>query len=388
MTMIPSPDTVPMPVLTAPPTRESPLEIATRRAIAWSESLHDEAAVNLPDDVVAVLEAGLPAAIAKAREDLEPVEPEEVVMALQAWADRRNLPLPEGLSLDLDVETMSAWPRVVFREAFRRAWERFSYPRVPTAAELHRYVAEDVKQARGRLASLDTAARKLETIRMLRRWDEEARSRHAAIKARERAGQRQPAAIDPLSVGETPCSAEASPTETSQDTGNPLHQPTSAQDLEQAGLEQAAAVVSPTDSTDSVEQSDQAVPSDLVPSDLGAACRESYRWTGSRDLAECVTIRPASSSNGGKGPTGPREQWDREAHANKGDENGPGESRETRRGGASIRAIHGMRASSGGRLPSARRRRLPRSRRPPDAIVSEQETTGARSLPPPRRASA
>src|SRR4051812_5842505 len=285
MTMIPIPDTVPMPVPTAPPTqaptRGSPLEIATRRAIAWSESLHDEAAVNLPDDVVAVLEAGLPAAIAKAREDLEPVEPEEVVMALQTWADRRNLSLPEGLSLDLDVETMSAWPRVVFREAFRRAWERFSYPRVPTAAELHRYVAEDVKQARGRLASLDTVARKLETIRMLRRWDEEARSRHAAIKARERAGQRQPAAIDRLSVGETPCSAEVAPTETSQDTGNPLHQPTSAQDLEQAVLEQAAAVVSPTDSPDSVEQSDQAVPSDLVPSDLGAACRESYRWTTS-----------------------------------------------------------------------------------------------------------
>src|SRR4051812_35541945 len=229
MTMIPIPDTVPMPVPTAPPTqaptRGSPLEIATRRAIAWSESLHDEAAVNLPDDVVAVLEAGLPAAIAKAREDLEPVEPEEVVMALQAWADRRNLPLPEGLSLDLDVETMSAWPRVVFREAFRRAWERFSYPRVPTAAELHRYVADDVREARGRLVSLDTAARKLETIRMRRRWDEEARSRHAAIKAKERAeqraGQRQPAASDRLSVGETTSSAEPASMETSPDTGIP-----------------------------------------------------------------------------------------------------------------------------------------------------------------------
>src|SRR4051812_6346902 len=238
MTMIPIPDTVPMPVPTAPPTqaptRGSPLEIATRRAIAWSESLHDEAAVNLPDDVVAVLEAGLPAAIAKAREDLEPVEPEEVVMALQTWADRRNLPLPEGLSLDLDVETMSSWPRVVFREAFRRAWERFSYPRVPTAAELHRYVAEDVREARGRLASLDTAARKLETIRMRRRWDEEARSRHAAVKDKERAErrqrdleasselQRQPAAIDRPSVGEITGSAitgsaEAASPETSRD---------------------------------------------------------------------------------------------------------------------------------------------------------------------------
>ena len=149
----------------------SPLETATRRAIAWSESWRDEAAVNLPDDVVAILEAGLPAAIAMARADLEPVDPEEVVMALQTWADRRNLPLPEGLSLDLDVETMSGWPRVVFREAFRRAWERFSYPRVPTAAEIHRYVAQDVNDARGRLASLDTAARKLETIRMRRRCE-------------------------------------------------------------------------------------------------------------------------------------------------------------------------------------------------------------------------
>jgi hypothetical protein len=188
--------------------------------------LRDEAAVNLPDDIVAILEAGLPAALAKAREDLEPVEPEEVVMALQTWADRRNLPLPEGLSLDLDVETMSAWPRVVFREAFRRAWERFSYPRVPTAAELHRYVADDVRETRQRLASLDTAARKLETIRMRQRWDEEARSRHAAIKAREKAdekmdekaGQGRPASvdptIDPVSVGETPNpAAVVSPTD-------------------------------------------------------------------------------------------------------------------------------------------------------------------------------
>jgi hypothetical protein len=268
MTMIPSSETVPMPVPTAPLTQEMPtpgmptpalpLETATRRAIAWSESLRDEAALTLPDDIVAALEAGLPAAIAEAREDLEPVEPEEVVMALQTWADRRNLPLPEGLSLDLDVETMSAWPRVVFREAFRRAWERFSYPRVPTAAELHRYVADDVREARARLASLDTAARKLETIRMRRRWDEEARSRHAAIKAKERAreqaGQCQPAAIDRVSVGETtspvdspvteiPHSAEAASTETSRDTGIPLHQPTPVHDPAPA-----AAVVSPTNS--------------------------------------------------------------------------------------------------------------------------------------------
>src|SRR3954452_19619729 len=103
MTMIPNPHTVPhttpmpMPVPSAPPTLALPPETATRCAIAWSESLRDEAALNLPDDIIAVLEAGLPAAIAKAREDLEPVEPEEVVMALQAWADRRNLPLPEGL---------------------------------------------------------------------------------------------------------------------------------------------------------------------------------------------------------------------------------------------------------------------------------------------------
>ena len=135
--------------------------------------------------------------------------------------------------------------------------------RFPTAAELHRYVAEDVKEARGRLASLDTAARKLETIRMRRRWDEEARSRHAAIKARERAREleqarerteQQQAALDRLSVGETtlavdspvteiPHSAEAVSTETSRDTGIPLHQPTRAQNSEQT-----AAVVSPTDS--------------------------------------------------------------------------------------------------------------------------------------------
>jgi hypothetical protein len=187
MTMIPSPQTAPMPAPAAPLTTHTPalpLETATRRAIAWSESLRDEAAVNLPDDIVAILEAGLPAALAKAREDLEPVEPEEVVMALQTWADRRNLPLPEGLSLDLDVETMSAWPRVVFREAFRRAWERFSYPRVPTAAELHRYVADDVRETRQRLASLDTAARKLETIRM-----RPALGRGGALQARRHQGQ-------------------------------------------------------------------------------------------------------------------------------------------------------------------------------------------------------
>jgi hypothetical protein len=262
-----SPEPAPMPVPTAPRTPGAtpalPLETATRRAIAWSESLHDEAAVNLPDDIVAVLEAGLPAAIAKAREDLEPVEPEEVVMALQTWADRRNLPLPDGLSLDLDVETMSTWPRVVFREAFRRAWERFSYPRVPTAAELHRYVSEDVKDARARLAKLDTAARKLETVKMLRRWDEEARSRHAAIKAKERAemqqrdldaaNRRSDRRSDRRSVGETtsttdspvgenPCSATTASTKTSQYTDIPPCQPVPAQ-----VPKQTPKVVSPTD---------------------------------------------------------------------------------------------------------------------------------------------
>jgi len=97
-----------------------------------SASWHDEPSPHLPAEVVGELESDLPKVIAEARAVLEPSDRAEVIAALVRLADRRGFALPDAFSLDLDVEVMAAWPRDLFRKAFRCVWENFAYRPCPS----------------------------------------------------------------------------------------------------------------------------------------------------------------------------------------------------------------------------------------------------------------
>ncbi|EWY37814.1 hypothetical protein N825_09540 [Skermanella stibiiresistens SB22] len=121
----------------------------------------------------------LPGAIARARDDLAAGDPAEVLAALTTLASRRGFPLPDDLALELDVEVMAGWPRDLWRRAFRAVWEQFAYRRLPEVADFRRHIAEDLEERRARLDRLDSLRLKLETVRLKRQWDEEARGRRA-----------------------------------------------------------------------------------------------------------------------------------------------------------------------------------------------------------------
>jgi hypothetical protein len=107
----------------------------------------------------------LPAAIAEARAALEPGAPWDVLAALQMIAERRNLCLPTGLGLDMDVEIMAEWPADLFRKAVRGVWEHFKYARFPEVPDFREHIAKDLAERRKRLANLELLAKKLATQR-------------------------------------------------------------------------------------------------------------------------------------------------------------------------------------------------------------------------------
>jgi hypothetical protein len=113
-----------------------------------------------PDD-----EELLPAAIDEARAALTPNHPWEVLAGLQMIAERRNLCLPTGLSLEMDVEIMAEWPADLFRKALRGVWEHFKYARFPEVPDFREHIAKDLAERRKRLADLELLAKKLATLR-------------------------------------------------------------------------------------------------------------------------------------------------------------------------------------------------------------------------------
>jgi len=179
-----------------------PSETARRRMIAFAESWHDEASIFLPDRIDDI-EAGLPGAIDGAESDLAPSHPGEVIAALQALADRRGFDLPNGIAFEMDIEMMAGWPKDLFQKAFSMVWERFSYRRLPEVADFFRHIELDLAERRERLTRLRGLELRLKTAQQRRRWDEEARARHAAAKERERAAMRAAAAPtdDPVADG-------------------------------------------------------------------------------------------------------------------------------------------------------------------------------------------
>jgi hypothetical protein len=157
----------------------SPRTTQVERLLCWSESWQDEPGIHLPD-LPPDLSETLPDTIASARLDLAPGDPGEVMAALTTLAGRRGFPLPDPIALEMDVEVMAAWPRDLWRKAFRSVWERFEYRRMPEVPDFRRYIAADLEERQARLHRLESVRLRLETARLRRQWDYEVRQRRGS----------------------------------------------------------------------------------------------------------------------------------------------------------------------------------------------------------------
>lgn len=132
------------------------------------------------------LSAALPDAIERALLDLSPGDPAEVLKAIKTLAGRRGFELPDDLALEMDVEVMAAWPRDLFRKAFRRTWETFEYRRLPEVADFHKHIANDLEERRLKLHRLESVRLRLETATLKQKWDRQAREHSARLREKER----------------------------------------------------------------------------------------------------------------------------------------------------------------------------------------------------------
>jgi hypothetical protein len=119
----------------------------------------------------------LPDAVVEARAALDPSDPSEVLTAFTSLIKRRGFELPDEFALEMDCEIIAAWPRDLWRKAMRSVWENFSYRRVPEVADFKRVIAAELEERQARLHRLESLRLKLETVRLKRQWDEEARER-------------------------------------------------------------------------------------------------------------------------------------------------------------------------------------------------------------------
>jgi hypothetical protein len=105
--------------------------------------------------------AALAAAVAEARRDLEPGQPDEIVGALVALANRHQFDLPDRRALEMDAEVMAAWPRDLWMRAYRTVWERWSWRRMPTVGDFRGPLGDAVERRRERYDLLTTLEARL-----------------------------------------------------------------------------------------------------------------------------------------------------------------------------------------------------------------------------------
>src|SRR3954468_2195439 len=103
-------------------------------------------AVEIPEPARAALRA----AWERARRDLEPGRPVEIVDALVALADRHGLDLLDRRALELDAEVMAAWPRDLWMRAYRAVWEVWSWRRMPTVGDFRGHLGDTIERRRRR----------------------------------------------------------------------------------------------------------------------------------------------------------------------------------------------------------------------------------------------
>jgi hypothetical protein len=103
--------------------------------------------------------------LAAAKTDIElGADPAAIRDFLTLFAERRNLPTPSSLALDLDAATMAQWPQDLFAKAARLVWEHFAEMRVPNPPDFRAFIAEDLAARREEIAALHTLQNRLETI--------------------------------------------------------------------------------------------------------------------------------------------------------------------------------------------------------------------------------
>jgi hypothetical protein len=139
--------------------------------------------VTLPELPQELADA-LPHALDQAQRNLAPSHPGEVMAALNTLAKRRGYELPDDIALELDVEIMAAWPRDLWRKAFRLVWERFRYRRLPEVADFYAYISADIEERQTEYHRLETLRLRLKTSRLKVQWDAEAREHWARLRAR------------------------------------------------------------------------------------------------------------------------------------------------------------------------------------------------------------
>jgi hypothetical protein len=80
------------------------------------------------------------------------------------FAERRNLPVPSSLALDLDTATMAQWPQDLFAKAARSVRERFAELRVPNPPDFLAFIADDLAERPQEIAALHALQKRLDTI--------------------------------------------------------------------------------------------------------------------------------------------------------------------------------------------------------------------------------
>jgi hypothetical protein len=148
-------------------------ETLRQRIECWSDSWAGEPAITLPDLPPELAEA-LPEAIEEAKREMAPGDPAEILVALTTMASRKGLPVPDDIALEMDVEILAAWPRDLWRRAFRAVWENFTYRRFPEVGDFRKHIVTDLHERQARLHRLESLRLKLETVRLRKQWDAEA----------------------------------------------------------------------------------------------------------------------------------------------------------------------------------------------------------------------
>jgi hypothetical protein len=163
------------PQQTMTPSRSGTLR---QRIECWSDSWAGEPAITLPD-LPPELAAALPEAIEEAKREMAPSDPGEILVALTTMASRKGLPVPDDIALEMDVEILAAWPRDLWRRAFRAVWEGFTYRRFPEVGDFRKHIVADLNERQARLHRLESLCLKLETVRLREQWDVEAAARRS-----------------------------------------------------------------------------------------------------------------------------------------------------------------------------------------------------------------
>jgi len=142
---------------------------------------------RLPPALLDDIDHALPAAIAAAEAGLQPGDPAEALAVLTMMANRRGLPLPDALALEMDCTLLAELPADLLRLATRRLLQGFTWRRLPEVAEFFAAVQAELTDRREELARLRGIALRRRTDSLRRQWDARAAAYGRQLRQREAA---------------------------------------------------------------------------------------------------------------------------------------------------------------------------------------------------------